>query len=112
MCREIDYETLSRNPDSYKGEYFTFTGEVIQVLENGNRADLRLNVTKNDFYGNIMYTDTIYVNAKLPESGDRILYQDMITIYGVCEGLYTYNAILGTTVSIPRISAAYWQIEK
>lgn len=112
MCKEIDYETLSRNPDAYKGEYFTFTGEVIQVIENSSRADLRVNVTAKDFYGTVMYSDTIYVNTKLPESGDRILAQDIITIYGVCEGLYTYNAILGTKVSIPRINAAYWEIVK
>lgn len=110
LCREIGYEELSRNPDSYKGEYFTFTGEVIQVLENGSRADLRVNVTKNEFYGSTIYSDTIYVTVNLPESGDRILTQDIITIYGVCDGLYTYNAILGTTVSLPRIDAAFWDI--
>ena len=111
-CTEIDYAELARNPDSYKGEYFTFTGEVIQVLENGSRADLRVNVTPNTVFDTTFYSDTIYVTVTLPESGDRILVQDIITIYGICDGLYTYNAILGTKVSIPRIDAAYWDIVK
>lgn len=109
-CTEIDYAELARNPDSYKGEYFTFTGEVIQVLESGRRADLRVNVTPTTVFDSTFYSDTIYVTVTLPESGDRILMQDIITIYGICDGLYTYNAILGTQVSIPRIDAAYWEI--
>ena len=111
-CTEIDYAELARNPDSYKGEYFTFTGEVIQVLEKGSRADLRVNVTPTTTFGTTFYSDTIYVTVTLPESGDRILVQDIITIYGICDGLYTYNAILNTQVSIPRIDAAYWDIVK
>ena len=109
-CRTISYEKLARNPDSYKGDYFEFTGEVIQVIQSGRHVDLRVNVTREDLYGTTMYSDTIYVETKLQEDGDRILEGDIITIYGVCEGLYTYTTIFGATMSIPKIDAAYWNV--
>lgn len=109
-CRTISYEKLARNPDSYKGDYFEFTGEVIQVIQSGRHVDLRVNVTREDLYGTTMYSDTIYVETKLLEDGDRILEGDIITLYGVCDGLYTYTTIFGATMSIPKIDAAYWNV--
>lgn len=109
-CRTISYEKLARNPDSYKGDYFEFTGEVIQVIQSGRHVELRVNVTREDLYGTTMYSDTIYVETKLLEDGDRILEGDIITLYGVCDGLYTYTTIFGATMSIPKIDAAYWNV--
>lgn len=109
-CETISYEKLARNPDSYKGDYFEFTGEVIQVIQSGRHVELRVNVTREDLYGTTMYSDTIYVETKLQEDGDRILEGDIITLYGVCDGLYTYTTIFGATMSIPKIDAAYWNV--
>lgn len=109
-CKTISYEKLARNPDSYKGDYFKFTGEVIQVIQSGRYVELRVNVTREDLYGTTMYSDTIYVETKLQENGDRILEGDIITLYGVCEGLYTYTTIFGATMSIPKIDVAYWNV--
>lgn len=112
QCRTISYDTLARNPDSYKGEYFTFTGEVIQVLQQGNKVNLRVNVTPETLFDTTYYSDTIYVVATLPDDGSRILEQDIITLYGVCDGLYTYTTVLGSSMSIPKINVAYWNIKK
>lgn len=109
-CRTISYDKLARNPDSYKGDYFEFTGEVIQVIQSGRHVELRVNVTREDLYGTTIYSDTIYVETKLLEDGDRILEGDIITLYGVCDGLYTYTTIFGSSMSIPKIDAAYWYV--
>ena len=79
-CSTIDFKTLSRNPDKYIGNRYTFTGEVIQVMEesSSNTVHLRLDITKTS-YG---YSDTIYVVGELDNSGDRILEDDIITIWG------------------------------
>lgn len=131
VCREISYEDLARNPDSHKDEYFTFTGEVIQVVESSGSVSLRVNVTPvsiydgmesytdmyEDLYGETLasvsyYQDTIYATAKLKENGDRILEGDIIEIYGVCQGLYKYMSVLGAEIAIPRIDVGYWEIVK
>lgn len=107
-CSEIAYDDLARNPDKYKGQSFVFTGEVIQVVEPnyGNTVYLRINVTK----GKYTWSDTIFAEVELPKSADRILEDDIITIYGDCEGLYTYESITGTQVSVPSIKIRFFDI--
>lgn len=116
-CTAVDYKTLSRNPDKYKGEHYTFTGQVIQVLDSdsifNNSTTLRINVTpeENQFAdGGYLWTDTILCTVTIPEGADRILKDDIIDIYGVCEGLYTYETILGDNQSLPLIDIKYYDI--
>ena len=108
-CQTISYEELSRNPDKFKGAAFKFTGEVIQVTEPtfGNTVTLRIDVTKTD-YG--FYTDTILATVDVPQGQDRILEGDIITLYGDCEGLYSYTAVLGQKISLPKIRIKYYGI--
>ncbi len=114
-CRPIDYKKLSRNPDAYKGAKFVFTGEVIQAMESSwtDTVELRINVTKETYeYSDIVtWTDTIYATIELPKGSDRILEEDIITIWGVCDGLYSYQSVLGSTVSLPAIDVKYYSIE-
>lgn len=110
-CVEIAYEDLARNPDARKGQYFRFTGEVVQVMESFGTVSLRVNVTPVMFYGEVSYyEDTIFVETKLGSDGRRILEGDMITLYGTCSGLYTYTTVLGSQMSIPGLEAGYWEI--
>lgn len=111
LCQEILYENLARNPESYKGEYFRFSGEVVQVIEGVGGVNLRVNVTPIMFGNTVSYyDDTIYVVLPLKEGADRILEEDIITIYGICAGLYSYESIFGETISIPRIDAMYYEL--
>lgn len=110
-CTEIAYDDLARNPDKHKGQSFKFTGEVIQVAEPtfGNTVALRINVTKDEYD---FYTDTIYATVTVPDGSDRILEDDIITVYGDCEGLYSYESVLGQKISLPKISIKYYEINK
>lgn len=115
QCETIAFSTLSRNPDKYKGKKFKFTGEVIQVSETNlygsTYCDLRINVTRNElFEGEYFWDDTIYATVTIPDGADRILEDDIITIWGTCEGNYTYTSILGSSVSLPKIDIKYFQI--
>lgn len=114
-CREIDYETLSRNPDKYKGEHFKLTGQVIQVLDSdswfNDATTLRINITKEESeYIDDWWKDTIVATVVIPKGADRILEDDVITFYGDCDGLYTYTSILGQKVSLPKIDIKYFEI--
>ena len=95
-CKTIDYKTLARNPNKYKGDHFKITGEVEQVIEEDNVLDdntqytVRLNMTKNDLD---YWDDTILLNVEIPQDEDRILEDDIITVYGTCQGKYTYTGL-------------------
>lgn len=112
-CKTIDYKTLARNPNKYKGDHFKITGEVEQVIEEDNVLDdntqytVRLNMTKNDLD---YWDDTILLNVEIPQDEDRILEDDIITVYGTCQGKYTYTGLLKSSVTVPLIDVKYFNI--
>lgn len=114
-CESIDYETLARNPDKYKGNKYVLTGKVIQVDESSysDNVDLRINITKNTnkYTDDVSWSDTIYATVEIPKGSDRILKNDVITFWGVCDGMYTYTSVLGSSVSLPKIDIEYYEIK-
>lgn len=113
-CETIDYKTLARNPDKYKGNKYKLTGEVIQVQESSwsDTVDLRINITKeeSEYSDNVYWSDTIYATVEIPDGEDRILEDDIITFWGVCDGMYTYESVLGSSVSLPKIDIEYYAL--
>lgn len=108
-CVEIHYDDVARNPNNYMGEYAIFTGEVAQVQENGNSIVLRMNVTKNE-YG--AWEDTLWIEYKRKsENESRILEKDVVTVYGIMNGIKSYTGVLGNQISIPYLKAEYVEID-
>ena len=111
MCAEIPFDQLARNPGNYKDRMLRFTGEVIQVIEGTNKAELRMNVTlTNEEDDWAYYEDTIYVTICMEEGADRILEDDIITVYGVCTGAHSYKSIFGQKITLPGIDAKYYEL--
>lgn len=102
-CVTYDYDTIARDPDKYMLTYGKYTGEIIQVLEDGNELQMRVNITQ-ERYG---YSDTIYVLYTLEEGESRLLEDDIITIYGMNMGTVSYQSVLGATITIPCVYAEY-----
>lgn len=113
-CKTLSFKDLSRNPDKHKGEKLKYTGKVIQVqedehwLDDNTTVDLRINVTKDE-YG--LWDDTIFATVELPKNADRILEDDMITIWGECDGKYSYTSVLGSDVTLPKINIEYYSVK-
>lgn len=109
-CKTYTYEELARNPDKVAGEKVKVTGEVIQALYDTDSVDLRVNITKEGMYSTY-YTDTIYVVYYPEEGEDKILEDDIITIWGTSQGDYTYTSTIGASVTLPLIFAEYVSID-
>ena len=110
-CAEIDYKTLARSPETYRGNKYRFKGKVIQVQEPSGfnqKTTLRINVTCGE-YG--IWDDTIYATVVIPDGNSRILEDDIITMWAEVKGLKTYTTVLGSSLSIPEIEIKYYQIE-
>lgn len=114
LCETIDFETLSRNPDKYKGKKYGFTGEIIQVQEPvfGNTVTLRINITKETYkyLDETYYTDTILATVNIPKGDDKLLEDDIIAFWGECVGSYTYIAVLGNSITLPKIEIKYFEL--
>ena len=109
-CGSISFNDLARNPDSLKGNKYKIKGKVIQVIEPtfGNTVQLRIDITHNEDFD--YWSDTIYAEVEIPKEADRILEDDIITIWGECDGLYSYKTVLGAKESVPKINIKYYQI--
>lgn len=113
-CKTLSFKDLSRNPNKHKGEKLKYTGKVIQVqedehwLDDNTTVDLRINVTKDE-YG--LWDDTIFATVELPKDADRILEDDIITIWGECDGKYSYTSVLGSDVTLPKINIEYYSVK-
>ncbi len=108
-CQTYTYNELARNPSAMKGKPVKVTGKVIQSMKStyGNSVTLRVNITKTGSYYTY-YTDTVYVTYTYPDSSaERILEDDIITIYGDSTGETSYQSTLSGTVTIPSIDAKY-----
>ena len=110
-CQTYTFEQMARNPDNFKGTNVKVTGKVVQVMSNGYSTDLRVNITKTGRY-TTYYTDTIYVVYHLKDGEDKILEDDIITIYGTSQGDCSYTSVMGSTVTLPNIKAEYITINK
>lgn len=92
----VTYEQLARTPDDYKAKKVTFTGKVIQVLQNENETDIRLAV--NDDYNKI-----IFIGYKPDTTNVRILENDNVIIRGTSIGIINYTSAFGVPISIPGV---------
>mgnify|MGYP002647372082 CR=1 FL=1 len=106
MCNSYSYDEIARDPDLYIGETAHFTGEVIQVLEDGNYVDLRVNITQ----GYYLWEDTIYVTYERLGAESRILEGDIVELYGEMGDIITYESALGTNITLPHLNAKYIDI--
>ena len=108
-CETYTYEQMARNPENFKGTNVKVTGEVVQALYGTTGVDLRVNITKEGEY-TTYYTDTIYVTYTPEEGEDKILENDIITIYGTAQGDYTYTSTLGASVTLPLVFGKYIEL--
>lgn len=97
----ITYENLARDPEIYKGKKVKFTGKVLQVIESTFSTEIRLATKENSWGGYI--DDVIYLVIDNALIMSRILDNDIITIYGVSDGLYSYMTVMGATMTIPKV---------
>ena len=93
QAQTIRYDELFRNNEQYNSQLFYFSGEIVQVMEHvfGDGYDFRVNVS-NDW----PESEVIYL---ADYEGPRLLEDDRIEFVG----LERYQAIMGNSITIPRL---------
>lgn len=92
----ITYEQLARTPDDYVGKKVKFAGEVVQVLEGDDVVQIRFSVDSD-------YNLMLFCEYQKSIVSERVLENDIVTIYGTSYGLYTYESALGSQITIPAV---------
>lgn len=94
----VAYSDLARTPDAYAGEKIVISGKVLQVSESATEIDLRVATDGG-------YEDVVMVGYDPSLLSSRILEDDMIDVYGISIGLYTYTSTMGASISVPGLFA-------
>ena len=106
-CQAYDYREIARYPPQYADKAAYFCGEVFQVLEDGDTVNLIVNVTDSEWG----WEDAVFVNyTRQSDDEPRVLEEDIVEIWGDLEELFTYEAVLGNSQSVPQITARYLNI--
>ena len=98
----LDFKAISRDPGSYEGKNYKFTGKVLQVMEE-EYENMTYVVMRIATKGN--YDDVVYVTYFRDAGEARILEDDRVTVHGTCLGLYTYETVIGGSVTLPEFLA-------
>lgn len=91
---KLDYTAVARDPNAYKGDTITFQGKILQVMESGKDVSFRIASKGN-------YDNVVYCTYQIPDNYSRFLEDDKVTVYGTCTGIYTYETVMGSTITIP-----------
>ena len=94
----ITYDQLSRSPNDYKGQKVKLKGVVFQSFEQGSDSIIMMAVGGN-------YDKILYITCPTSSLSSRILENDKITVFGIANGLFTYESSGRGTLSVPWIKA-------
>ena len=106
QCQEVTAEDIARRPEYFKGRMIIIHGKVSQVVDHDEaRVDYLVGTGPK-------YNETFYVGYERPKGDVRILNNDIITVWGLCRGLYTYQNQFYSNVTKPGIWGYYIEIEQ
>jgi len=96
----IDYKQFEKDPDSYKGTIAKFTGQIVQIIESNGVTNIRLAVSKTDYGWDP--SSIVYIEY---DSDTQAVDEDVVTVYGVIAGNYTYTSEANYQISVPSMLA-------
>lgn len=98
---DFDFDAVNRNPDKYRGEYFTIKGHVLQIIESPYEDDPDLTYVEARIATKDNYDNVIYVAYYRKPNEDRILEGDTLTFEAVGYGLCTYTSTQKISITLP-----------
>lgn len=100
----LAYDDLARNTEQHTGKLLALGGDVAQVLEDGDAANLRVNLDGD--------AGQVVVIHYPGYSAARVLDGDAIRMVARVEGRITYDTVLGGQVTAPLLTALWLQVEQ
>ena len=93
---DYSYNTIARDSESYKDTKVKFRGKVLQEGSFGidGMNYIRFAVDSN-------YDTVLFVTYTTDQVTGRILEDDILTIYGTVLGDYSYETVMGATITLP-----------
>ena len=100
-AQAMSYSDLARNPNKHIGKIVKISATAFQVVEGDNNEVDILTQVGYDGY------DVLYIFHQYRENESRTLMGDNITVYGVFDGLYTYETTDGNDLTVPLVISCF-----
>lgn len=101
-AQPVVYDDLARNTEGYEGQLVRVRGEVTQVMEDGDAAQLRLLVDGD--LDNVLF-------VRYPGySGARVLADDEVDLVAQILGRVEVKTVLGQELTLPAAEAKWLQV--
>lgn len=102
VAQPIVYDELARNTESYEGQLVRVQGEVGQVMEDGDGAQLRLFVDGD--FDNVLF-------VRYPGYGQaRVLTDDNVDLVAEILGRVEVQTVLGQELTLPAAEVRWLEI--
>ncbi|RQW83848.1 MAG: hypothetical protein EHM79_15200 [Geobacter sp.] len=108
-CRKVTVADLTSNPNKYKGQKVTYTGQILvmdfpQKTATGTTpTGLIITVTDDS---HVLPSGLLPVYVTYQGKTDSFIY-DSVTIYGKVYGSFDYKSVTIKQKTLPRIDAKY-----
>ena len=93
---EITYSEIARQPDDYSGQLVAYNGQVVQIMKGDGFTAMRIAVDGDS-------NQMLYCEYTGESDTVKMLEDDWITLYGECLGEYSYESVMGATITLPAI---------
>ena len=101
-AKPVVYDDLARNTEGYEGQLVRVRGEVAQVMEDGDAAQLRL-LVDGDFDNVLFVRYPGYSQA-------RVLADDQIDLVAQILGRVEVKTVLGQELTLPAAEALWLEV--
>ena len=108
QCKEISYTELKRNPNKYVGQFIKISCKVYSSPQENNNEMNANCATGAASFSQGYFGDYIHISYRYADENEsRMIEDDIIVIYGICEGNYTYQSMVGQQ-TVPNITVLYY----
>ena len=104
----VSYKQLEKDPASYNGDVAIFTGQVLEIEQNGTDGIIRLSVT-NEGDGFWSPNDALYIAYHTPTP---VVDNDIVTITGTLTGSQTYTSQANFHITLPSMDTCGSDIQE
>lgn len=103
-AQSVTYDDLARSTDAMEGSYIKVHGQIQQVLEEDTfyQGLISISYDDNPYYS--YYYDNILYDLPKQFIDVRLLEGDVVTFYGVSEGLLTYTSAFNIQTTLPSMT--------
>lgn len=103
------YDKIAREPEKYMELNIKGSGEIIQIMETSqDGVDMFVTRIAVDYD----YDKVLFCAIRKSDIDKRFLEGDKVNFWGVSGGLYTYETVLGSEVTIPAVAILHIELIK